>query len=89
MEDEIGESSNKQNLENMFSSEPTELNYKERPAGRRKIIIDENKEKMNGLILERCKICPVGHVSRKKFITERRACLEAGLSTNDHFHDLL
>lgn len=38
------ESSNKQNLENMFSSEPTELNYKERPAGRRKIIIDENKD---------------------------------------------
>lgn len=44
LEDEIGESSNKQNLENMFSSEPTELNYKERPAGRRKIIIDENKD---------------------------------------------
>lgn len=44
MEDETGESSNKQNLENMFSSAPTELNYKERPAGRRKIIIDENKD---------------------------------------------
>lgn len=44
LEDEIGKSSNKQNLENMFSSEPTELNYKERPAGWRKIIIDENKD---------------------------------------------
>lgn len=44
LEDEIGKSSNKQNLENMFSSEPTELNYEDRPAGRRKIIIDENKD---------------------------------------------
>lgn len=30
-------------FENMFSSEPTELIMK-RPAGRRKIIIDENKD---------------------------------------------
>lgn len=44
MEDEIRKSANKQNLENMFSSEPTELSYQGRPAGRRKIIIDENKD---------------------------------------------
>ena len=42
--DEIRKFADKQNLENMFSSEPTELNYKGRPPGRRKVITDENKD---------------------------------------------
>lgn len=42
--DEIRKFADKQNLENMFSSELTELNYKGIPAGRRKIITDENKD---------------------------------------------
>lgn len=42
--DEIRKFADKQNLENMFSSELTELNSKGRPAGRRKIITDENKD---------------------------------------------
>lgn len=42
--DAIRKFADKQNLENIFSSELTELNYKGRPAGRRKIITDENKD---------------------------------------------
>ena len=54
-----------------------------------KVEQEENKDKMNGLFFERCKICPAGHVSKKKYITERKACLEAGFSTNDQLFEIM